>query len=265
MNGYTVQTASIVAMIFTLIVAVGLPILLCIFLRKKFRASFASFFLGCGIFVLFALVLEQVLHSIVLSAFGNALMENIWLYALYGGLAAGIFEELGRFFAMKRVMKGKWHKLDKGNVLMYGAGHGGIEAIYLIGITYINNLVAAFMINSGAMDAAIAATGDAAVQEGMRQSLMPLVELSPWIFVMAGFERILAVCLHIALSVIVYQAVRLSEKKYLLAAIGLHAAVDFAAVVINKLAAVWVVEAVTLLFVLGISAYACMLWKKETE
>ena len=57
------------------------------------------------------MLLEQLMHSLVLLKMGpvsKALSENLWLYALYGGLAAGLFEETGRYLTMRFLMKGKW-------------------------------------------------------------------------------------------------------------------------------------------------------------
>ena len=110
-----VSTASIIGIIVTLIISVGLPIALCIIVWRKTRARISSFFIGAATFIVFALILEQILHVVVLSAAPN-LIKNIWLYALYGGLAAGIFEETGRFLAMKFCMK---NNLDKQNAIMY--------------------------------------------------------------------------------------------------------------------------------------------------
>ncbi len=41
--------------------------------------------------------------------------------------------------------------LDFPNAFMYGAGHGGVEAMLLCGVTSISNIASAVMINSGTM------------------------------------------------------------------------------------------------------------------
>ena len=46
------------------------------------------------------------------------------LYAVYGGLMAALFEETGRYSAMRFLVK----PMDFPNAFMYGAGHGGVEA-----------------------------------------------------------------------------------------------------------------------------------------
>jgi uncharacterized membrane protein YhfC len=89
--------------------------------------------------LLFAFVLEQIVHSIVLtSPAGTKIQGSIWLMALYGGLMAGLFEETGRFLAFKTILRSK--RNNDANALMYGAGHGGFEAMMILGITMISNL-----------------------------------------------------------------------------------------------------------------------------
>lgn len=87
----TVSSASMVGMVISLLLSVGLPIFLCIFIYKKTKAWVPAFFIGCGIFVGFAMILEQICHAIVLTVTGSVIRDNIWLYAIYGGLAAALF------------------------------------------------------------------------------------------------------------------------------------------------------------------------------
>ena len=106
--------------------------------RKRFRAPVSSFFVGVGVFILFALVLESLLHNLLLTTpVGQKIFGNMWLYALYGGAAAAIFEETGRIFAAKTFLR---RQNDVPNAYMYGAGHGGIEAIFVGVISQISNL-----------------------------------------------------------------------------------------------------------------------------
>ena len=58
------------------------------------------------------MVLERIFHFLVLqSGAGTVIQGNIWLYALYGGLAAGIFEETGRFLAFRFVLRGRQDRI----------------------------------------------------------------------------------------------------------------------------------------------------------
>lgn len=223
----TISTASIAAMIFSLVVSIGLPIVLGIIVHRKTHARVSSCFIGAGIFVVFALILEQILHAIVLTVTGTVIQSSTFLYGLYGGLAAALFEETGRFVAMKFFMK---NSLDKGNALMYGVGHGGVEAILLVGLTYVNNIVTSIMINSGGIQVTMSQLTPE-MQQTTYQQLQALWQTEPYVFCMAGIERIAAVILQICLSVLVYKCVKTGQKKYYAGAFALHFIVDFVTVV----------------------------------
>lgn len=100
----------------------------------------------------------------------------------YAALAAGLFEETGRLVAMKFFMK---KNLDKGNALMYGVGHGGVEAILLVGLTYVNNIVISIMINTGTIQLSMSQL-EPAMQEATYQQLQPLWQSPSYVFYMAG-------------------------------------------------------------------------------
>ena len=101
-----VSKISIAIMIVNMILGVLIPVILLVYFKKKYKIGVKSFFIGCATMLLFAFVLEQIVHMVVLgSSLGKTIQENIWLYALYGSLMAGLFEETGRFLAMRFVLK----------------------------------------------------------------------------------------------------------------------------------------------------------------
>lgn len=258
----TVSTASLIGMVLSLILSFGLPIVLLILVKIKLKASLTSFIIGSATFIVFALVLEPILHSVVLTATGTLLTDNIILYGLYGGLAAALFEETGRLIAMKFFMK---ESLNKQNTIMYGIGHGGIEAILLVGLTYISNLLSAFMINSGALQASMELV-DAELQQTTFEQIKVLWELPAWQFYMAGVERLIAITLQIALSVLVYKAISLKSRPYWFISFGIHFAVDFLTVVVTGLGApIWIVEVLLLIAVVFVARYAYKLYKEEVS
>lgn len=256
----TVSTASLIGMIFSLLLSFALPIVLLVLVKIKLKANLTSFVIGCAVFIVFALVLESLMHSVVLTAIGTFLADNIILYGLYGGLAAALFEETGRLIAMKFFMK---ESLNRQNSLMYGIGHGGIEAILLVGMTYVGNLLSAFMINSGALQASVELV-DAELQKTTFEQIKVLWELPSWQFYMAGVERLIAITLQIALSVLVYKAVSAKSRTFWFLAFGIHFAVDFLTVVITGLGApIWIVETLLLAAVVFVARYAYKLYKEE--
>lgn len=257
----TVSVASMLGMVFSLVISMGVPVVLLIVISKKTHAKISSFFIGCGIFVGFALILEQILHTIVLSVAGPVILENFYLYGLYGGLAAALFEETGRFIAMKFCMK---KSLDRGNALMYGVGHGGAEAILILGLTSINNLVTSIMINSGAIQLTMESLPNE-LQETTFQQLTALWQLPAWQFYMGGVERLSAIVLQIGFSVLMYTAVKTGRKAYLAGAYLAHFAADFLMVVFTSIVPVWAVELVVIMIAAIIGAYAAKLYRDDQK
>lgn len=250
---YTVPPSNIAAMIITLVICIGLPLGLCIFWKIKSGARLSAFLVGCGTFVVSALILEQLLHAVVLTLTGSLLTDNLWLYALYGGLAAGLFEETGRLLAMRFCMK---KSLEKKNAVMYGIGHGGVEAILITGVTYVSNLLMALTVNSGGLEAVIGAV-DQETGEMLFAQLSQLWELPASQFLLAGTERVSAIILHICLSYLVYKAVKDRKPGFYLLAVFLHFLVDAGTIFLVRVVPVAAVEgillAVMLVLALGIA------------
>lgn len=240
MNIGTVSAASIAGMAFSLIVSVGLPVALFIYGWKKLGARVSSFFIGCAVFYLVARVIEPMVHSFMLSATGDKITGNIVLLAIYGGLVAAVFEEGGRLIAMKSFIK----ELDLDNAFMYGAGHGGFEAILLIATTMFSNILNSLLINNGWMAESLASL-DAETALSTFNTISLLWTTPSIDFFFSGIERALAMTLHICLSILVFWSIRRNNKRYLLMAYAGHFLVDAAAVLTQGYATVAVTELVT--------------------
>lgn len=217
----------IIAMSLSALGGLALFLGLLIFCKKRFGVL-RPFWFGCGTFLLFALVLESIVHRAVLTSV-PAILENTWLYALYGGLMAGLFEECGRFFCM-RILKKK-HNCPQ-TALVYGAGHGGIEVVMTLVSTMGTYLTISILNNAGQLDMVLGTMDDP-----NREALMTILAqlaASPAPFQLLGLlERISAVILHISLSVFVWQAVQ-GRLGMLPAAIALHALFDIVAVILSR-------------------------------
>ena len=259
-----VSALSMVMIAVSAIIAIGLPIAIFIYCRKR-GAAVAPFFVGCAVMFLFALVLESIVHNIVFgTAAGNAIQNSVVLYGLYGGLMAGLFEETGRFAAFKTVLKK--HQSNDVNALMYGAGHGGLESIVLVGIAMITNLVLALMINSGTV-AAMLQSLPAESAESVNQALAALTDSAPMTFLAGAVERVFAIALQISLSVLVWFAAK-DQSRILLfpLAIGLHAAVDCIMYIVSQnVGSIWITEAVIGVMAVAVAMVAKAVWKKNRE
>lgn len=263
---YHVSTLTILAIIFTMFVSIGGPVFLCFLVVKKFHAKLYPAVIGAAAFAFFVLVLESVMHRAVLGVTGDVITGNIWLYGLYGGLAAGLFEETGRYLAMRLYMK---KSLTKENSLMYGVGHGGMEAVMVVGISYISNLMVALMINRNDFESLFAGLDDATTAVTIDR-LSALWTLPSYQFFFAGVERISAMMLQIALSYLVYRAVKEKQMKFYGIAVGIHFAVDAATVILSgylgsSFVGLLVLEGVLLAAVVLICMKVSKLYRAEPE
>lgn len=230
-----IETSSVIAMAVTGVVCTLYPVVLLLIWRKKTGARVAPFFVGAGTFVLFALVLEQLLHSVCILGNGplaQAIRGNTVLFVLYGGLAAGIFEETGRFAAFKLLK----HHDDRESAITYGIGHGGIEAILIVGMNMLVYAGLSILLNqAGTTDVGVIGGADGPTVSFLGGAdpllLSTLQSITPASCLFATWERVVTVLFHIALSVLVFAAARRPGMLWLYpTAILLHACVDFIAV-----------------------------------
>ena len=259
----TVPAASILCMAISGVIGFAIPVVLFFYVRIKKKADILPFFVGCAVMLVFALVLEAAVHRAVFSSpAGETIQNTTWLYALYGGVMAGLFEETGRFVAFKTVLKKKQGK--DSNALMYGAGHGGFEAAVLLGITMINNIIWSVLINSGSA-AMLTGSVPESLKGQVEETMQQLVSTSAGTYLLGGIERIFAVTLQIALSVLVWFAAKNKKRLYLYpAAILIHFGMDAGVVLLRGAE----VPAIALEGIVGAvsvaTAFAARaVWKKE--
>lgn len=255
----TVPAANILAMAVSLVLSVGLPVALFIVLKVKTKAKVTDLLLGAVTFVLFAMVLEQLLHTVMYGVFGEKLTGNRWLYAIYGGIAAAVFEECGRLVTMKFFLK---KRLNRETALMYGVGHGGIEALLIGGLACISNLATVALINGGGLEATLAGLDETA-QASFMTTVSQLCTLPPYMFLMVGMERVTAVVLQIALSYLVYLAVRYHRWGFFAAAMGIHFAVDAVTVILSSCLPIPALEAILMAAVAVIAFLSARLYREE--
>lgn len=201
----TVPSLSMIFMGVSCLIAFALPIGLLIYLKVKKQADLWPFFAGALVMLFFALILESLVHQVVLnSPAGEKIQQSTWLYALYGGFMAGLFEETGRYLAMRFALR-KYHGKPV-NAVMYGAGHGGLECIVLLGFGMISNLVLSEMINSGSIEMIFSTLGED-MRAQTEAQLSSLITLPAYTYLLGGFERISAMMLQIAMSILVWLSV----------------------------------------------------------
>lgn len=232
-----VSTGTIIIMSIVGLTAFLLPFLFILILRRWFEIQWIPIIIGAVTFIIFAMVLEQISHFFVL---GSEMGEEIpllknspWLYVLYGVLAAGVFEETGRLVAFL-LMKRRYRKLD--TAISYGIGHGGVEAMILLGLGMVSAIVFSILINSGS-----------SILDGLPAGALESVTgTANYMYVLSIVERVFAISVHIGLSVIVWVSVMEEGKWWLFpVAIILHALTNLTAGMFQSglLSSIWMVYA----------------------
>lgn len=226
-----VSNLTLIGCFCTLFVSLLLPVILILLFCNKHKGQklFSAWVLGAAGFFVTQIVIRVPILTMLQSqpGFAGFAEDHMFLYAFGLAFTAGLFELVGRFAVAKLMEK----NLSYHRSLAAGLGHGGIEAVLIVGITYLNNLLYIFMINSGTFDAMVAQ----AAQTGVDVSALLLVKeslisTSPVLFFLGGFERILTMIVHTAMTLLVCYGVHTGKAlKYSLLCLGLHTFIDLTA------------------------------------
>ena len=277
-----VSTASMIAIIITLVITLIAPVVVWIMygVKNKGKGVWKALALGAAGFVLLQMIIRLPILNIVslIPGFGTFVAEYYVVYCLILAITAALFEVVARFGVAKILQK----KMNYEQGVAAGLGHGGIEAILIVGMTYINNLLYAIMINTGSFQGMIqdaARTGGPEVAEQLIMVMDSLVETPSYLFYLAGYERVLTVIFHTAMSLLVCYLV--NKKKAILGvsiAFVSHFLVDFVSPLINGLATPYLGSLITegtayviiysFLTVVAIASFVVIVmvgkkWKKE--
>ena len=217
-------TSITIGLILSIVVCFALPIVPFLIMQGKKQKIAPAFFTGVLAFSVSQLLIRIPLLSIFgQTPFMQQLSQNIVPYGLFLGITAGLFEECARFLFCKLMLKKRRRYVD---AIAFGFGHGGIEAIILVGFSLISSLILYIAMNNGTL---VEMVGEnvAATVAGQLSALTPVTSI------LGGVERIFAVMLHIGFSAMIFTGfVRNQPGKYLLLAILAHAFVDAFVVII---------------------------------
>lgn len=249
----TIGIATILAAGFSLLLCFAIPLGGLIYMQKKGWHIGRAFLVGMLTFTVSQMAIRIPLLMAVLPRMDWYLIlsSNPYAHGVFLAITAGLFEETGRFLFIKGLLKKNRRYVDG---IAFGLGHGGIEAMALTGLTMLNTLVVMVAINLGAFEQLAAGQPEAVVRTLLQQYLA----LGPLDLLLGGAERIFAITLHIGLSLVVLQGINKGRGLYyLVAAILIHGAVDFIAVVMTTAMHVsaLAIEGVLLLVAAGFAVY----------
>ncbi len=191
-----VSELSILFMVISLFLSLFIPIILLLLLMKGRKGVFGIWIAGALGFIIPQLVIRiPALQYLSLQPEYQQFGKNHpYLLVFFLALTAALFETSGRLLVLKA---GLSRRLSYMTGFAAGAGHGGSEAIALVGLTYVNNLVISILINTDRL--AMAIPNDPALAETIRQQL---TMTAPYLFLFGGLERLFSMTFHIALSIL---------------------------------------------------------------
>lgn len=214
--------------ILSIVSCILVPVILGIILRRRFRVSWLLFGVGSLTFIG-----SQVVHlplNNLLTKIGilPTTPEGGWAIAQMAiilGLTAGICEELARFVGYTILKKAR--RAEDG--LMLGLGHGGIEAMIIIGVLTAGGIAQLFALRG--VDLLSLNLGQAQLLNIQKQ--LDTFNQPAIIGLLPLLERLMAMTLHVVLSMMVLYAFQQNKRIWVLWAILYHAVVDAIAVVLS--------------------------------
>ena len=109
----------------------ALPFVVATFLARRYKARWRWWFLGVGVFLVFQVLTRIPVMVVIqrLPAVREWLAEPVpfWSFLAIAAFTAGLFEEGGRWLALRLIVPPAERRLSTG--LMLGAGHGGLEVL----------------------------------------------------------------------------------------------------------------------------------------
>lgn len=211
-----------------ILICLMLPILFTLYFIKKKNARILPFLVGMLAFVISQIFLRIPLLQALQSnlSYQFFMMKHPVILVLFLALTAGLFEESARAISFTCLKK---KPLSIYDALVFGLGHGGIEAILLVGLPLL-------------------------------QSQATLLQVLP-----ALLERIIAMLAHVMMSVIVWYGIVQHQHKYLMIAILVHMGLNCYPLIGND---VYFIEGYLLIYTLGLTflVHRTMIkrWKNET-
>lgn len=194
------------------------PLALAFWVRRRFGVGLLPFVLGALTFIVSQCVL-RLPWQIPLGLWvtrriaGHPWEQVAWLSA--SALTAALFEEVGRYVAIRLLVKGE--RSFRVGVMM-GVGHGGIESMLLVGVSLGVTTLLYVALGRG-----VSLGMDAATTAKVSESF---AYLTPAGALAGGVERVLSVPFHVGMSALVMEGFLRNQRKWLAWAICLHFASD---------------------------------------
>ena len=224
--------------------------------KRRNEGVWRAWMIGAAGFFVPQLVIRPLLR-IALSGTGyeDWALGNPIAYAFLSALFAAVLELAGRCAGAGLLRKTS----SPHQALAAGLGHGGMESIILIGVSYVNNLAFLVMLQNGQFDAMVAEIAATGVDtEGLTAAALALESASAWLFLLAGLERVLTMICQACMTVMVFYGFHRGRPlPWLLGCLGIHFLIDCIAAINLLISTEWI--AYTIIYaILAVAAGLCL-------
>ncbi|WP_304589940.1 YhfC family glutamic-type intramembrane protease [Burkholderia anthina] len=218
------------------------PPLLALAWRRRTHVPMRAFWCGMLIFFVFQPVLRLSWQIPLFRWLGP---DPAWHVPMlvFAAFTAGLFEECGRWVAFRYLLAGQ---RDPRTAVMYGLGHGGLEAMLLVGIGFLALCGGYLLERAGVVTSA-------GVQSLIASQFSGMTLASPFL---ALLERVSALAAHVGMSLIVLQTFVRGTKRWLGYAIAIHFGIDLVVVLLSRY---WHVDTI-LIEAMLLAASLAILW-----
>ncbi|WP_175943082.1 YhfC family intramembrane metalloprotease [Burkholderia pyrrocinia] len=224
------------------LVALLAPALLAAAWRRRTQVPLRVFCYGMLTFLVFQPLLRMSWQVPLYRWLGHDPRWHVPML-VFAALTAGLFEECGRWVAFRYLLP---KRRDAQTAVMLGLGHGGLEAMLLVGIGFL-------ALGTGYLLAHEGVVVPEGVQSLIGAQFAGMTLASPFL---ALLERTSALAAHVGLSLIVLQAFVRGTKRWLAYAIAIHFVFDLVAVLLTRYWHVDTVLVEAILFACGVA----LLW-----
>ena len=240
-----------------------LPLVAAVLMRRRFTVPWWLFCVGILTFIGAQLVHIPVNHWLTEAGILPAGPEDgrLLVWALILGFTAGFFETVARTVGYWLLFKR--HQAERvQDALMVGLGHGGFEAMGFIAALTTAAVGSLWALRGTDLTTLNLTAG----QMAALQQQMEVLLASPWSAFLPLLERMLAVGLHMTLSLLVWLAFKRRCVGYWLLALAYHVLVDATAVYIPQVTDIGAgILAVIALLILPGLIWLWWLWPARDE
>jgi uncharacterized membrane protein YhfC len=194
------------------------PVLAALWWHRRTGAPFKALAAGALVFFVSQIVLRFP-WQVPLGRWVQGHSEWLIPFLLFSSFTAGLFEETGRWAGYRYLLK---EERSRRVAVMFGLGHGALEAILLAGVPLAGLLVGWVMASRGLVPAGPAL-------DTLQQQV---AGIDFWKVQLAALERASAISAHVGLALIVLQVWTRGGMRWLVLAIFLHFAVNAVAAIL---------------------------------